>query len=66
MDIYFEIFYPYSARITAVGSARTARRAGNRVPKSIVMRQSAVAVENVRASAGRTPASKLSSSLAAM
>jgi addiction module HigA family antidote len=56
----------YSARITAVGSAPTARSAGNTVPNSVVMRHSAAAAEKVSASAGSTPASRLSRSLAAM
>lgn len=56
----------YSVRITAAGSARTARIAGINVPSSEVIRHNAAAVEKVSVSAGSTPASRLCKSRAAM
>lgn len=50
----------YSARITTVGSTRTARRAGNIVPTSVIINARPIAAANVNASAGLTPASKAS------
>jgi hypothetical protein len=55
----------HSARMTAVGSTRTARSAGASVPSIAVIAHIAAAVENVNTSAGLTPASRLSSNFAA-
>ena len=56
----------YSARMIVVGSKRMARSAGTTVPASAVTKHNAPAVKKVTPSAGFTPASRLSSSLAAM
>ena len=46
----------YSARITATGSTRTARKAGSRLPARVMTTQRPAAIPKVPASSGFTPA----------
>ena len=51
-----EAYPTYSDRIAEIGSMRTARSAGTKLPITAISIQSPMALANVTASAGRTPA----------